>query len=35
LQQLEQLPRMVPRPKLLILNFPANPTTQCVDLPFL
>jgi alanine-synthesizing transaminase len=29
-----QLPRMNPRPKLLILNFPANPTTQCVDLNF-
>jgi alanine-synthesizing transaminase len=29
-----ELPRMVPRPKLLILNFPANPTTQCVDLSF-
>jgi alanine-synthesizing transaminase len=29
-----ELPRMEPRPKLLILNFPANPTTQCVDLPF-
>src|ERR1700742_5040473 len=28
------LPRMQPRPKLLILNFPANPTTQCVDLAF-
>ena len=28
------LPRMNPRPKLLILNFPANPTTQCVDLSF-
>jgi alanine-synthesizing transaminase len=28
------LPRMVPRPKMLILNFPANPTAQCVDLPF-
>ena len=25
---------MNPRPKLLILNFPANPTTQCVDLAF-
>jgi len=25
---------MEPRPKILILNFPANPTTQCVDLPF-
>ncbi len=23
-----------PRPKMLILNFPANPTTQCVDLTF-
>lgn len=23
-----------PRPKMLILNFPANPTTQCVDLSF-
>jgi len=23
-----------PRPKMLILNFPANPTTQCVDLDF-
>ena len=33
--QLEyQLPRMEPRPKLLILNFPSNPTAQCVDLPF-
>jgi len=30
----DELPRMEPRPKLLILNFPANPTTQCVDLPF-
>jgi alanine-synthesizing transaminase len=29
-----ELPRMEPRPKLLILNFPANPTTQCVELPF-
>jgi alanine-synthesizing transaminase len=28
------IPLMVPRPKLLILNFPANPTTQCVDLAF-
>ncbi len=33
--QLEHdLPRMQPRPRLLILNFPANPTTQCVDLLF-
>jgi alanine-synthesizing transaminase len=29
-----ELPRMNPRPKLLILNFPANPTTQCVELGF-
>ena len=29
-----ELPRMNPLPKLLILNFPANPTTQCVDLAF-
>ncbi|HEY6445113.1 MAG TPA: alanine transaminase [Acidobacteriaceae bacterium] len=28
------IPLMVPRPKMLILNFPANPTTQCVDLVF-
>lgn len=24
----------MPAPKMLILNFPANPTTQCVELPF-
>lgn len=29
-----ELPRMEPRPRLLILNFPANPTTACVDLSF-
>lgn len=23
-----------PKPKFLVLNFPANPTTQCVELPF-
>lgn len=23
-----------PKPKMLVLNFPCNPTTQCVDLPF-
>lgn len=23
-----------PKPKMLILNFPGNPTTQCVELPF-
>ena len=31
----ETIPRMTPRPKLLIVNFPANPTAQCVDLAFL
>lgn len=35
LAELEQAIRlMYPRPKLLILNFPSNPTTQCVDLGF-
>ena len=35
LRQLEEIiPRMTPRPKALICNFPANPTTQCVELPF-
>ena len=35
LAELERIiPLMVPRPKMLILNFPANPTTQCVDLAF-
>ena len=35
LEKLEyELPRMEPRPKLLILNFPANPTAMCVDLAF-
>ncbi len=24
-----------PKPKMLIVNFPCNPTTQCVELPFL
>jgi alanine-synthesizing transaminase len=33
-QLADELPRMSPRPKLLILNFPANPTTQCVELSF-
>ena len=28
------IPLMYPKPKMLILNFPANPTTQCVDLTF-
>ena len=36
LRQLEELiPRMTPRPKALIVNFPSNPTTECVELPFL
>ena len=36
LGQLEDLiPRMTPRPKALIVNFPSNPTTQTVELPFL
>ncbi len=35
LAQIEDtIPRMTPRPKILIVNFPANPTAQCVDLPF-
>lgn len=35
LAELEQAIRlMYPRPKFLILNFPSNPTTQCVDLEF-
>src|ERR1039457_126591 len=36
LAELEELiPRMTPRPKALIVNFPSNPTTQTVELPFL
>ena len=35
LAELERnISRMFPRPKMLILNFPSNPTTECVDLPF-
>ena len=35
LGELEQAIRlMYPRPKFLILNFPSNPTAQCVDLGF-
>lgn len=35
LTELEQtIPLMYPKPRMLILNFPANPTAQCVDLPF-
>ena len=30
----QQIPLMYPTPKMLILNFPANPTTQCVELSF-
>ncbi len=33
--ELEQAIRDIwPRPKMLVLSFPANPTTQCVDLEF-
>ena len=36
LKRVEDLiPRMTPRPKALIVNFPSNPTTECVELPFL
>ena len=36
LAELENLiPRMMPRPRALIVNFPSNPTTECVELPFL
>jgi alanine-synthesizing transaminase len=36
LAELESLiPRMTPRPKALIVNFPSNPTAECVELPFL
>ncbi len=36
LSELESIiPRMTPRPKALIVNFPSNPTTACVELPFL
>lgn len=24
----------IPKPKMIILGFPSNPTAQCVDLPF-
>ena len=35
LAELEQALRlMYPRPKILILNFPSNPTTQCADMAF-
>ncbi|TNF33975.1 MAG: alanine transaminase [Gammaproteobacteria bacterium] len=34
----EQLEKAIkdswPKPKMLVLNFPGNPTAQCVDLPF-
>jgi alanine-synthesizing transaminase len=36
LAELEDIiPRMTPRPKALIVNFPSNPTTETVELPFL
>ncbi len=35
LHELEQTIRLsIPKPKMLILNFPSNPTAQCVELPF-
>jgi alanine-synthesizing transaminase len=35
LTELERaIPLIYPRPRMLILNFPANPTTQCADLSF-
>jgi alanine-synthesizing transaminase len=35
LAQLEMTIRLsIPKPKMLILNFPSNPTAQCVELPF-
>ena len=34
-EELEQAVKdSYPAPKMLILNFPSNPTSQCVDLPF-
>ncbi|HEU5282225.1 MAG TPA: alanine transaminase, partial [Burkholderiales bacterium] len=34
-EELEQaLKDSYPKPKMLILNFPSNPTSQCVELPF-
>jgi alanine-synthesizing transaminase len=30
----ETIQKAWPKPKILMLNFPANPTTQCVDLEF-
>ena len=34
-EALEGAPRdSYPKPKMLIVNFPSNPTTQCVELPF-
>jgi len=35
LAELERIiPTMHPKPKMLILNYPSNPTTECVDLHF-
>ncbi len=34
-EELERaLKESFPKPKMIIVNFPGNPTTQCVDLPF-
>lgn len=30
----ETIKNLWPRPKMLVLNFPANPTTQCVEIDF-
>src|SRR5690554_844095 len=30
----EAIKQSFPKPKMLVLNYPANPTTQCVDLAF-
>ena len=33
-QLIQAISDSYPKPKMLILNFPSNPTTQCVELPF-
>ena len=33
-QLIQAITDSYPKPKMLILNFPSNPTTQCVELPF-
>jgi alanine-synthesizing transaminase len=35
IEELERAIReLIPKPKMLIIGFPSNPTAQCVDLPF-